>query len=85
MLTLACLLYTYAHRLADSYGCLLFLMHVYYILSCTLWDDYWLQFLEYLNEAENDVPTGLLACFCFMPCTVLVKWVLSYVFGQMPK
>ena len=26
------------------------------ILSCTLWDTYCLQFLEYLNEAENDVP-----------------------------
>ena len=26
------------------------------ILSCTLWDIYCLQFLEYLNEAENDVP-----------------------------
>ena len=22
---------------------------------------------------------------CFLPCTLLVKWVLSYVFGQMPK
>ena len=36
MLTLAYLLYSCACRLADSYRCMLFLMHVYYILSCTL-------------------------------------------------
>ena len=36
MLILACLLYNCAGRLADSYACLLFLMHVYCILSCTL-------------------------------------------------
>ena len=70
MLTLACLLYTCARRLADSYGCLLFLMHVYYILSCTLKDNYWLQFLEYLNELENDVPM-IFACYA------LVFWHLA--------
>ena len=26
------------------------------LLSCTLWEDYCLQFLEYLNELENDGP-----------------------------
>ncbi|KAG5059753.1 hypothetical protein JHK87_000782 [Glycine soja] len=33
-------------------------------------DDYWLQFLDYLNKADNDVGTGLLASFCFLPFPV---------------
>jgi len=43
----------------DDYELILLSPFVYdsdQLLSCTLWDAYCLQFLEYLNELENDGP-----------------------------
>ena len=68
----ACLLYTVLH----SMGWLLVA-----VLRVLEWAWKWCS-NDFCLLCLSFLAPGLLACLCFLPCTLLVKWVLSYVFGH---